>query len=399
MCSKHSLHKITEDESLDAVSVKPSQKEILRQTAREIATKMSITEKIYQVLMLSVSGKTAGEVKAAHFRYAPGAVILFKFNVANTPQKVHAFIVAYQKQFAENSRANVPAFFAIDNEGGAVFRTSLITSVLPYASDVAKHFTAAEAETLFAYLARQMKALHLSMNLAPVCEAGDEATAVLGKRLFSANTTQVADYATRFVAAHAGENIACVVKHFPGSGHEDTHRAVSKITGSRESLLALCESFRIPLRHAQAVMLSHSIAECLDNKPFCLSPASVDFLKTEFRYDGLIMSDDIIMKALRPYAKNYVELAYQMISAGCDLILYSASDFNLLVDGLAAKAEQNPLFLSRVTEAVEKILLVKLENGLIPAKEDFAADEAFDAQKFYSAKESFGQLLRGKSLK
>ena len=236
MCSKHSLHKITEDESLDAVSVKPSQKEILRQTAREIATKMSITEKIYQVLMLSVSGKTAGEVKAAHFRYAPGAVILFKFNVANTPQKVHAFIVTYQKQFAENARANVPAFFAIDNEGGAVFRTSLITSVLPYASDVAKHFTAAEAETLFAYLARQMKALSISMNLAPVCEAGDEATAVLGKRLFSANTTQVADYATRFVAAHAGENIACVVKHFPGSGHEDTHRAVSKITGSRESL-------------------------------------------------------------------------------------------------------------------------------------------------------------------
>ena len=399
MCSKHSLHKITEDESLDAGSVKPSQKEILRQTAREIATKMSITEKIYQVLMLSVSGKTAGEVKAAHFRYAPGAGILFKFNVANTPQKVHAFIVSYQKHFAEYARASVPAFFAIDNEGGAVFRTSLITSVLPYASDVAKHFTVAEAETLFAYLARQMKALSISMNLAPVCEAGDEATAVLGKRLFSANTTQVADYATRFVAAHAGENIACVVKHFPGSGHEDTHRAVSKITGSRESLLALCESFRIPLRHAQAVMLSHSIAECLDNKPFCLSPSSVDFLKTEFRYDGLIMSDDIIMKALRPYAKNYVELAYQMISAGCDLILYSASDFNLLVDGLAAKAEQNPLFLSRVTEAVEKILLVKLENGLISAKEDFAADEAFDAQKFYSAKESFGQLLRGKSLK
>lgn len=398
------------EQACETQPAQSSQKEILQERAVEIAASMSLTEKIYQLLVLSVSGNSLKTVRAGKFRFAPGGVILFKFNFADTAETVYDFITAYEKNFEANTKKNapvyamyIPPFFATDNEGGAVFRTSRVTSHLPFANDIAKNFSPLDAQKLFTLQSHQMAALRLSMNLAPICETGDFTTAVMGKRLFSDDTASVADYTTRFINAHKADGIACVVKHFPGSGNADTHRSASKITGSYNDVVTACESFRAPLRAAQAVMLSHTIVECFDDKPFCLSPAGIDFLKTEFRYDGIVMSDDIIMKALRPYAENYSDLAYHLISAGCDMILYSANDFPLLVDGLLAKAQTDEAFSNRITEAVTTVLRVKLENGLIdengePRTEESFNKNYFDAEYFYDAKEKANRLLLEKNL-
>lgn len=378
----------------------PTEAELIKLNAKKILDEMNLTEKLYQVLMLSVAGNKDIFVRAEKFKYPPGGIILFKFNFDKDPIAVYKFIKAYEKKFKDKVITNnftktfIPPFFATDNEGGKVFRTAELTSTLPYPNELTKNFPLAEAEKLFLFNAQQMNALGLSMNLAPICEYGNTQSSFLGKRIFSEAPKKVSAYTSSFVIAHRKENISCVLKHFPGSGNDDTHKGISKISGNYEELLTLCKSFRIPLKNSQVVMLSHAVAEVLDDLPFCLSKKGIDFLKSEFQYDGIIMSDDITMKALSPYAKNNIDLAYKMILAGCDLILYSATDFNNLVDGLVKKAEADANFVKRLNEAVEKILIAKLQNKLI--NEEKNAD--FDSVKFYSAKTEAEKLLN-KNLK
>lgn len=377
--------------------------------AQKIVSQMSLTEKLYQVCMLSVSGKSENEIAAQSFRYPPGAVILFKFNFASEPEAVHRFIGAYEKSFLRNYDANtedtqtgtyIAPFFATDNEGGKVFRTAEVTTHLPYAFDTARYFSVSEAKNLYTLEAIQLHELRVSMNLAPVCETGDAENGILGKRYFSAASETTSDYAVCFVQSHQDQNIACVLKHFPGSGTADTHRGVSMFAGTYEDLLHMSESFREPLKTASAVMVSHVVVPCLGDKAFCLSAAGIDFLRKEFHYSGIIMSDDIIMKALQPYAKNYSELAYTALMAGCDMILYSAPDFNRLIDNLTEKAQNDPAFEKRLDEAVRTILVGKLKIGLFDTHENgkrYKSEQSFNAEKYYEAKTKAKAILKAKN--
>lgn len=373
---------------------KVEEQDLIKSNAKKILGKMNLTEKIYQVLILPIEGKNDISVRAERFEYPPGGVILFRFNFDKDPTVAYKFIKTYKQKFKNkippsNNKTFIQPFFATDNEGGDVFRTRGLTSTLPYPSKFTKQFSLTEAEELFLFNAEQMNALGLSMNLAPICEYGSPQSSFLGSRIFDANPKTVSTYASSFVIAHKKGDIICVVKHFPGCGNLDTHKNVSKIYGTYNDFLTLCESFRVPLKHAQAVMLSHAIATALDDLPFCLSEKCIHFLKNEFQYEGLIMTDDITMKALHPYAKNNIDLVYKLILAGCDLILSSASDYNNLINGLVKKAEADTNFVKRLDEAVEKILIAKIKNHLI-GEEEYSS---FDSAKFYSAKSESEKIL------
>ena len=179
--------------------------------------------------------------------------------------------------------------------------------------------------------------------------------------------------------------IACVLKHFPGSGNSDTHYGASSIDLDYKLFCDSCEVFRKPLSQSLAVMASHVIVPCLDTVPFCISHKGISFLRNHFNYSGIVMSDDIIMKALEPYCKNYVDLACQAISAGCDLILYSASDFTNLIQGIADRARQDSRLSERIDEAVHTILITKLKIGLLADENATVKNSEFVKSHFIDA--------------
>lgn len=376
---------------------------------KKIVQGMSLEEKIYQLLILPVSGNSKANIRTKHFKYAPGAVILFKFNLANKAESVQNFIFSYVKSFDQQYRETasphvfrktaILPFFALDNEGGPVFRTAGITSKVPSAYDVAKNFEAEEAERLYALLAEQMRAMGISMNLAPVCETGNAKTGVLEKRYFSEDAQKVSDFASAFVNAHEKQQIATVLKHFPNSGNDDTHKKASRIDGTYTEFLKSCESFKKPLKNSSGIMLSHSIVTAISELPFCLSKPGIDFLKNNLNYDGLIISDDIVMKALEAYGKTYSDLAFKLLMAGCDFILYSASDFPKLVSELMKKANNEPSFERRVNNAVCKILSTKIKLGLIDNNGNnllYTYSPPFDAENFYKIKDQCDKILNDK---
>lgn len=376
----------------------------LKANIEERVLHMSLTEKIYQVFMLSVSGSTPSSVVAKNFKYTPAAVILYGFNFTHKPETVRAFIEAYINAFQENHTINtkdskyysfgIMPFFATDNEGGKVFRTSKLTSKQPAPFDVASRFSLNEAMDLYSFQASQMQLLGVSMNLAPICEVSNDKKTFLGKRAFSTKANVVSNYSDVFVKAHQDKNIACVLKHFPDTGFDDPHHNISVVEGN--DLLTACKSFYKPLKKASAVMLSHSIIKSIDDKPFCLSKKGIDFLVNNLEYGGIIMSDDIIMKALKPYGKNYSDLAYKLLMAGCDMILYSAPDFNTIIDNLVEKCKSEKDFELRINEAVKKILLAKVKIGLIDLYGEnlfYSSSQNFDTRSYIKIKEACDNLI------
>ena len=112
-----------------------------------------------------------------------------------------------------------------------------------------------------------------------------------------------------------------VVKHMPGHGRAmvDTHHHLPTVTASDAELEIDLEPFR-SLADAPMGMTSHIVFEAWDKeRPATLSPIVVEqVIRGKIGFDGLLMTDDIDMKALSGTAG---EKAAGAIAAGCDLVL------------------------------------------------------------------------------
>ncbi|HEX4695844.1 glycoside hydrolase family 3 N-terminal domain-containing protein [Sphingomonas sp.] len=112
-----------------------------------------------------------------------------------------------------------------------------------------------------------------------------------------------------------------VVKHMPGHGRAkvDTHYHLPTVTASEAELEVDLEPFR-SLAHAPMGMTSHIVFDAWDKeRPATLSPIVVEHvIRGLIGFDGLLMTDDIDMKALSGTAG---EKAAGAIAAGCDLVL------------------------------------------------------------------------------
>jgi len=112
-----------------------------------------------------------------------------------------------------------------------------------------------------------------------------------------------------------------VVKHMPGHGRAivDTHYHLPTVTASDAELEIDLEPFRT-LNDAPMGMTSHIVFEAWDrDRPATLSPVIVgDIIRGRIGFDGLLMTDDIDMKALSGTAG---EKAAGALAAGCDVVL------------------------------------------------------------------------------
>ncbi len=353
-----------------AIPVSPS--DYLAREAKAIAHAMTLDEKASQVLMTGIDGKDSFPSWGyAHFRgCVPGAILLFRHNVASNGDEMRRFIGECDRAFLSLGSAT-PPLFAIDAEGGEVYRTRGITSPLPSAARVAGSLTPERAEALYRALGAQFAIIGLDLNLAPVAETLTvENESFLGTRAYSSDPESVARYARAAVSGFQSGGVACAVKHFPGNGPGDPHRGLPRLDASRAEFE---RSYLAPFRKAleakpQAVLVSHVIVAPVDpDRPFCLSPKGVTgLLRNDVGFKGLVITDDVAMSALAESGYSPPEAAVAAISAGCDMVMVSDPDIRALSRAIAGEASRDPKFKRRLDEAVERILLVKAHVGSLP---------------------------------
>jgi len=347
-----------------------TQEEWASREALALVSALTLEEKASQVLMVGIDGSESFPPHlAAHFKgRVPGAVLLFKRNISPDAVGIIRFIDSAQCAFRELG-GRAPVLFAIDHEGGSVYRTGRATTRLPSAVSVAERFSDAEAEALYRASGAELAALGIGLNLAPVAETLTPANApFLDDRAYSGDPDRVGAYARAAVRGFRAGSVLVALKHFPGNAGEDPHKGLPVLSvGGAEFARLYVAPFRAALRErADAVLVSHVVVPSVEKDvPFCLSRKGVTgLLRGELGFDGLVVTDDLAMGALSRAGFSPPEAAVRAIEAGCDLVLVTDPGIGRVVRAIAARASSDAGFARRLDEAVTRVLVAKARVAL-----------------------------------
>ncbi|MFN8600261.1 MAG: beta-N-acetylhexosaminidase [Candidatus Binatia bacterium] len=277
-----------------------------------------------------------------------GGVVLFARNVESPGQ-----VLDLVRQLRAHEPDGAPLVVAIDQEGGRVQRLRAPWTVWPPMRRLGELGDAASSDgapldataAVARALAVELRDCGIALDFAPVVDVdSNPANPVIGDRSFGRDPRQVAAHARAFIGAMQAERVACCAKHFPGHGDTtlDSHLALPKIAHDLDRLLAVeLPPFAAAVETGVAsVMSAHVVFEAIDAKrPATFSPDVIALLRERLRFDGLVFSDDLEMKAVADHwqPREMVDLA---LGAGVDALLACRS-FEL-VTALLERLESLP---------------------------------------------------------
>lgn len=267
-------------------------------------------------------------------------VTLFRAHNIVDPPQIRGLTDAIQ---VARPAAAPPLLVAADQEGGQLIGLGARTT--QFAGAMALGATGDEelAERVAAATAREMRALGVNVDYAPVCDLADNpANPALGIRSFGDDPEAVGRLAAATVRGLQGEGVAATVKHFPGAGAAaaDPHHELPLVPRTRAELAA---HELVPFRAALAagarmVMTGHCLlAGQDDDLPTSLSAAILrDLLRGQLRFDGVTVTDALDMRALAQGSAQIID-AVTALRAGEDVLLGTADEpaLDRLAEGLA----------------------------------------------------------------
>ncbi len=250
----------------------------------------------------------------------PWGLILFKRNIED-PAQVAELTRSYREIVG---RADAPVL--IDQEGGRVARlqpphwpTFPAAERLASAGD-----TTAAAQLGARLIANELVMLGINVDCLPVADLRfPGAHDIIGDRAYGSEPAHVATLARAAAEGLIAGGVLPVVKHIPGHGRAlaDSHLELPKVTVSREELERTDFAPFRELADLPLAMTAHVIYEAIDAAlPATISPKVVDeVIRNHIGFDGLLMTDDVSMKALSGGIGENTKAA---IAAGCDMALH-----------------------------------------------------------------------------
>lgn len=323
--------------------------------ARGACTLPDLGLRAAQVLLVGIPGTTAAEGGGDVAAAGVGGVVLFGANLVDADQ-VRAFTAHLQ------ARAPLPLAIATDEEPGRIGRLAGagIIAATPSARSLGRR-PPATIEALARRIGREMAALGLTVDLAPVLDVtGAAGGGVIGDRSFGADPAAVARAGAAFAEGLVAAGIAAVGKHFPGHGETtvDSHTTLPVVTASLATLrrralppFAAAVDAGIP-----AIMLGHLQVDAIDpSRPSSLSPRTIELLREELGFTGLVMTDDLYMGGLAE-RWGVPEAVVLALRAGVDMPLLSTSqDLPKIVAAIGAAVADGSLPESRLDEAFLRV--------------------------------------------
>lgn len=281
---------------------------------------MSVSAAIY-----GLAGPALSADEKAFFRDAsPWGFILFARNVDSRKQ-----LPRLCGALRDAVGRDAPVF--IDQEGGRVQRLKPPTwRQAPPAGDFGALYerdpnAGLEAVRLnHRLLADELRACGIDADCAPCLDLQIEgADAIIGDRSFGSSPETVAALGRAAMdGLHAG-GVASVIKHIPGHGRADadSHLALPRVATSRGELETTDFAPFRALNAAPMAMTAHVVYSDIDpDDPATLSQEVIhSVIRGSMGYDGLLMTDDLSMKAL---SGTLASRADRSLAAGCDMILH-----------------------------------------------------------------------------
>ena len=340
--------------------------------ALSISRAMKLDQKIGQMLMVAVPGdKMNREVEAILKQYRPGGVILFGHNLSSFENN-KKFIDDMQD--ASFSYAGIPLFISIDQEGGRVVR--IVSGVTQFPGNMA---AGVSGDTGLAYrwgrvLGIELRVTGVNMNLAPVLDVNNNPhNPVINTRSYGSEARLVADLGAAYIKGIQDSRCIAVGKHFPGHGDTDTDSHLS-LPVIHYDMKRLSRVELVPFKEAigagvDGIMTAHiAYPEILGtNDPATVSKKFLtDMLRTELRFAGLVITDDMEMHAISR-RQEMGEAAVRSIMAGADIILISSYEGSIpaIINAITNAVRAKRITEKRINDSVARIIETKIRYGIL----------------------------------
>jgi len=314
---------------------------------------------IYQMFILGT-----GECLDIALKKGLGGVIFFTRDIQSKEQLKNLITNIKKKSL-------IPPFLSIDQEGGRVERTENIHEryLSPrFAFEKGEDFLVEQSVKI----SNELAEYGINLNFAPCADVNtNPKNPIIGERAFSDKTEEVIKGVKIVSNVFRKSGIIPCVKHYPGHGDadKDSHLSLPKI----DLPLDIMEKIHIsPFISAvkdniEMVMAAHLHCTCFDKSelPASLSKNAIGYLRENIGYNGVIISDDMVMKGVQAYGS--VEAVIMGIKAGLDMFIFRDADIKTVevIDNVAKIVEKDEYLMKRVIESNNRINKLKQKYNLI----------------------------------
>ena len=325
----------------------------------------NLTRLAEQTLVVPVAENAVASVTSEVAAGAGGVILFGSSAAANLATTLRVLTAA--------APGGIAPFVMTDEEGGVVQRMANLAGWLPSARQMAATMSPAQIRRLVGSVARRMRAAGVTMDLAPVLDldngVGPNNRDPDGTRSFSLNPNVAAADGVAFVQGLEDGGIVPVVKHFPGLGQASGNTDVAPATTQPWS--ALQRAGLLPFERAFAsgapvVMVANATVPGLSTLPASISPAvMITILRNQLGFHGLVITDSLSAGALAHIGYTVPRAVVAAISAGADMVLYTAaaaqvaSLTNATAAALVAAVSAGTLDRGRLVSAVANVLAAK----------------------------------------
>lgn len=284
-------------------------------------------------------------------------------------------------QTAAQNDTGIPLFIGSDEEGGTVTRASrnpnLFDEKFPSPQELCKAggLKGLLSETM--QYNEQLLTLGINVNFAPVADVSTDPNDFIYARSFGKDAAETMAYITGVELMMGDVGMGSVLKHFPGYGNNvDTHTGIAiderPIETFRSSdFLPFRAGIEAGKKIQPFVLVSHNIVKCMDaDLPASLSPAVHEILRGELGFDGVVLTDDLAMDAVKAYAEDG-SVAVMALAAGNDMIV--TADFEAQIAQVLDAVVDGTLDESVIDEACARVLRAKAARFAMPWEKEEAA--------------------------
>jgi beta-N-acetylhexosaminidase len=358
-------------------------------------TSLPLSTACGQLIIAGFDGTTLKDsFRASLARGERGGVIVFRRNLGGSLND----LAELNREIVGACPLHLPPLVSVDQEGGRVARLSAPVVRLPPMRAFGALGDADLVLRAARVLGKQLSALGFNMDFAPVLDVDTcPENPVIGDRSFSGDPQVVARLGTAYASGLQASGVMACGKHFPGHGdtNTDSHLELPRVDHPRARLDAVeLAAFRDARKASfAALMTAHVVYGALDpERPATMSRLiATEVLRRELGFDGLLISDDLEMKAVADHLP-IEDAAPLAVRAGCDALLVCATENTQARAHVALvhEAERDALFRERVYAAAHRGIAARRErparpqrgeallSGLVSEERDLLARELAD---------------------
>ena len=330
--------------------------------ANQLLSAMTTEEKAAQLIMLTTAPD--GSMQNISGRPYGGVQLGSGSFVDTTPEAVTQTVAGIQ------NAAKVKMLVAVHEEGGTIntVSTSPAFRETPFLSPAEIYRSEGldgirrDADEKAALLLP----LGINTNLAPVADVPYNGWQYMSYRAAAYDASEVTNYIDTVIPEMNAKGLIPVMMHFPGYGGNLNTQNGTAI--DYRGLDSLKERDFLPFVKGiedgcPIIMVSHVITTCFDgNNPASISKPVHDYLRKDMKYKGIIITDNMGEVGVRRFGAD-ADLAVKAIANGNDMLLTPYGEES--ADAIAEAAANGDITEKRLNNAVKRILLLKLQKGII----------------------------------